>query len=91
MVQPVSSDRMELLFAAAHESACGTFRKCRSRCVMSAHRGKPEVIGKRRKRREGPGTDFALFEADASCLGKRAAFHTELALCSRRSNIALQL
>jgi hypothetical protein len=25
MVQPVSSDRMELLFAAAHESACALF------------------------------------------------------------------
>jgi len=27
MVQPVSSDRMALLFAAAHESVCGRFRK----------------------------------------------------------------
>ena len=30
----------------------GTFRKCRSQCVMSAYRGRPEVIGEGLKRRD---------------------------------------
>ena len=39
----------------------GTFRKCRSRCVMSAYRGRPEVIGAGSKRRDLPNADFKSF------------------------------
>src|SRR5258707_15626772 len=39
----------------------GTFRKCRSRCVMSAYRGRPEVIGEGSKRRDLPNADFKSF------------------------------
>jgi hypothetical protein len=36
---------MEMLFAAVHESGCGTFETCRPTPSMSVHRGRPEVVG----------------------------------------------
>src|SRR5712672_4361511 len=39
----------------------GTFRKCQSQCVMSAYRGRPEVIGEGLKRRDLPNADFKSF------------------------------
>jgi hypothetical protein len=40
------------LFAAMHESGCGTFETCRRYLKMSAHRGRPEVISARPERRD---------------------------------------
>ena len=40
-------DRIEMPFAAAHESVVGTFETCRPALRMSADRGRPEVIGAR--------------------------------------------
>src|SRR6266481_5177785 len=50
-----------LPFLLCRMSAHGTFRKCRSRCVMSAYRGRPEVIGEGSKRRDLPNADFKSF------------------------------
>ena len=36
-----------MLFAAVHESVCGTFETCRPTKRMSACRGRPEVNGAR--------------------------------------------
>jgi putative ABC transport system substrate-binding protein len=38
-------DRVEMPFAAVHESVAGTFAKCRPALRLSAYRGRPEVIG----------------------------------------------
>ena len=38
-------DRIEIHFAAVHESLFGTFETCRRSLKMSAYRGTPEVIG----------------------------------------------
>jgi hypothetical protein len=40
-------DRVRLLFAALHESGCGTFETSRQQLVMSAFRGGSEVSGAR--------------------------------------------
>jgi hypothetical protein len=44
-------DRIEMPFAAAHESVVGTFETCRRTLRMSVYRGRPEVIGARSERR----------------------------------------
>jgi hypothetical protein len=36
-------DRIKTLFAALHESGCGTFPTCRDSLTMSAHRGKADI------------------------------------------------
>ncbi len=44
--------QIRVLFAAAHESVVdGTFETCRAALKLSVHRGRPEVIGARLKRR----------------------------------------
>ncbi len=43
--------QIRVLFAAAHESVVGTFETCRAALKLSVHRGRPEVIGARPKRR----------------------------------------
>jgi ABC-type uncharacterized transport system substrate-binding protein len=38
-------DRIEMPFAAAHESVVGTFETCQPARKLSAYRGRPEVVG----------------------------------------------
>lgn len=45
-------DRVRVLFAALHESRCGTFETCRPALTMSVLRGGPKVIGEQSKRRD---------------------------------------
>jgi hypothetical protein len=41
----VSDEMRRTLFAAVHESVCGTFETCRPVLPMSVHRGRPEAAG----------------------------------------------
>ena len=40
-----------MMFAAVHESGCGTFETCQPTLMMSVHRGRPEVADRLPKRR----------------------------------------
>jgi hypothetical protein len=40
---PSTSDRINMLYAAVHESGYGTFRTCADSLTMSAHRGKADI------------------------------------------------
>jgi hypothetical protein len=38
-------DRIAMLFAAVHESGCGTFETCRRSLAMSVYWDRPEMLG----------------------------------------------
>src|SRR5713101_3493330 len=62
-------DRIEMPFAAAHESVHGTFETCRPALRMSVYPGRPEVTGRWSKRCLWHKTDLPICPMDVRYQG----------------------